>query len=90
MSTDQVMAFFDKLRSDEGLKEEAKGIRAGADREVILAALMKMAKEHGFSFDEAALETGWEAWKKKMAESGELSDEALERVAGGSTCQYGV
>ena len=64
MATDQVMAFFDKLRADEGLKAEAKGIRAGTDRQAILDALMKMAKGHGFTFDEAALETGWEAWKK--------------------------
>jgi predicted ribosomally synthesized peptide with nif11-like leader len=89
MPNAQVMAFFDKLRGDEELKEEAKGIRAGSDREEILSALMKIAQAHGFDFDEASLETGWEAWKKKVADSGELSDEALERVAGGLLCTYG-
>ena len=84
MATDQVMAFFDKLRGDEGLKAEAKKLRGQTDRQAVLGGLMGMAKEHGFDFDEAALEAGWEEWKAKISASGELSDDALEAVAGGT------
>lgn len=83
MSKDQAVAFFDKLRSDEGLKAEAKKLRGLTDRETVLAGLMKMAQDHGFAFDEASLEAGWEEWRAKITASGELSDDALEAVAGG-------
>jgi predicted ribosomally synthesized peptide with nif11-like leader len=84
MSKDQAVAFFDKLRSDEGLKAEAKKLRGLTDRDAVFSGLMKMATEHGFDLDEASLEAGWDEWKAKIEASGELSDDALEAVAGGS------
>ncbi len=83
MATDQVIVFFEKLRGDEELKGEAKKFRGLTDRKAVLDGLMAMAKEHGFDFDEADLEAGWNEWKAKIEASGELSDEALEAVAGG-------
>ncbi len=83
MSKEQAVAFFDKLRSDEELKAEAKKLRGLTDRKTVLDGLMKMAEEHGFEIDEASLEAGWGEWKVKIEASGELSDEAMEAVAGG-------
>ena len=70
MSEEQLAALLAKLRDDEGLQEKLKG---AADLDAVLA----IAKEAGFDVSKAA-------WLKYQAnQTLELSDEELERVAGG-------
>ena len=70
MSEEQLAALLAKLKDDEGLQEKLKG---AADLDAVLA----IAKEAGFDVSKAA-------WLKYQAnQTLELSDEELERVAGG-------
>ena len=72
MSEEQLAALIAKLKDDEGLQEKLKG---AAD----LDAAVAIAKEAGFDVSKAA-------WLKYQAKQTlELSDEDLERVAGGGT-----
>ena len=70
MSEDQLTALLAKLKEDAGLQESFKG---AAD----LDAAVALAKEAGFDVSKA----DWLKYKAKQ--SLELSDEELERVAGG-------
>jgi len=70
MSEEQLAALLAKLKDDEGLQEKLKG---AADLDAILA----IAKDAGFEISKAA-------WLRYQAnQTLELSDEALEGVAGG-------
>ena len=70
MSEEQLAALLAKLKDDEGLQEKLKG---AAD----LDAAVAMAKEAGFDVSKAD-------WLKYQAKQTlDLSDEELERVAGG-------
>jgi len=84
MSEEQLSALLAKLNEDEGLQEKLKG---AAD----LDALLAIAKDAGFDVSKAD-------WLKYQARKTlELSDEELERVAGGNltdgtdgcTCTHG-
>lgn len=71
MSEEQLSALLAKLKDDAGLQEKLKG---AAD----LDAAVAMAKEAGFDVSK-------EDWLKHQAQTNlELSDEELERVAGGN------
>ena len=70
MSEEQLAALLAKLKDDAGLQEKLKG---AADLDAVAA----IAKEAGFDISKAA-------WLRYQAnQTLELSDEELERVAGG-------
>ena len=70
MSEEQLASLLAKLKDDAGLQEKLKG---AADLDAVLA----IAKEAGFDVSKAA-------WLRYQAnQTLELSDEELERVAGG-------
>jgi predicted ribosomally synthesized peptide with nif11-like leader len=76
MSEEQLSAFLAKLKDDTGLQEKLKGA-ADAD------SALEIAKEAGFDVSKAA-------WLRHHAsETLELSDDDLERVAGGGYNRYG-
>ena len=70
MSEEQLAALLAKLKDDEGLQEKLKG---ASD----LDAVLVIAKEAGFDVSKAA----WLRYQAKQTI--ELSEEELERVAGG-------
>ena len=70
MSEEQLSALLAKLKEDAGLQEKLKG---AADLDAALA----MAKEAGFDVSKA----DWLKYQSKQTL--ELTDEELERVAGG-------
>ena len=70
MSEEQLSALLAKIKQDAGLKEKLKGA-ANID------AAVAMAKEAGFDVSKA----DWLKYQSKKTL--ELSDEELERVAGG-------
>jgi len=71
MSEEQLAALLAKLKDDAGLQEKLKGAADDLD------AVAAIAKEAGFDISKAA-------WLKYQAnQTLELSDEELERVAGG-------
>ena len=76
MSEEQLTALIAKLKDDGGLQEKLKG---AAD----LDAAMAMAKEAGFDISKAEV-------KYQAEQNLELSDEELERVAGGKGCFGGT
>ena len=71
MSEEQLSALLAKLKEDAGLQEKLKG---AAD----LDAAVAMAKEAGFDVSKA----DWIKYQAKQTL--EISDEELDRVAGGS------
>ena len=76
MSEEQLAALLAKLKDDAGLQEKLKG---AAD----LDAAVAMAKEAGFDVSKAD-------WLRHQAKQTlELSDEELEKVAGGTPDQCG-
>ena len=68
MSEEQLKAFLEAVKADAGLQEK---LNAAADA----AAAVAIAKDAGFDVSKAA-------WLRYQANE-ELSDEELERVAGG-------
>jgi len=79
MSEEQLAALLAKLKDDEGLQEKLKG---AADLDAVLA----IAKDAGFDVSKAA----WLRYQAKQTI--ELSDEELEKVAGGRPdgCGFGM
>jgi predicted ribosomally synthesized peptide with nif11-like leader len=76
MSEEQLAALLAKLKDDAGLQEKLKG---AADLDAVLA----IAKDAGFDVSKAA-------WLRYQAnQTLELSDEELERVAGGTLSTWG-
>ena len=77
MSEEKLAALLAKLKDDAGLQEKLKG---AADLDAVLA----IAKDAGFEISKAA-------WLRYQAnQTLELSDEELERVAGGEVECMGV
>ena len=75
MSEEQLTALLGKLKDDAGLREKLKG---AAD----LDAAVAMAQEAGFDVSKS----DWLRYQAKQTL--ELSDEELDRVAGGSSGDY--
>ena len=90
MTNQAVSLFLEKVAADEQLQSQLAEVlesaedAEGADRE----AAAGLAKEHGFDFTSEEL---WAEIQKRQAEfqqrqeAGELTDEELEAVAGGTT-----
>ena len=77
MSEDQLSALLANLKDDVGLQEKLKGATD-------LDAAVAMAKEAGFDVSKA----DWLRYQAKQTL--ELSDEELERVAGGTEDGYSI
>ena len=84
MSVDQAKAFFQKVKEDEALGKKLADAQAAykGDKEgAVAAVIIPVAAEAGFKFTtedvKAAFPTG----------EGEASEDELEAVAGGFSCQ---
>ena len=81
MSQENVNAFFNKIEEDQNLSDQYKSLLKGvptSDEEAALKEVVQFASQHGYEFRSEDL--------KLVAEdmqSGELSDEQLNAVAGG-------
>ncbi|AFY58615.1 bacteriocin propeptide, TIGR03798 family/class IIb bacteriocin, lactobin A/cerein 7B family [Rivularia sp. PCC 7116] len=82
MSTQTVNQFFEKVSEDPELQQKlVKAIESENDRQ----AVTDLAAQEGFQFTSDEL---WEEIKNRqqaIIDSGELSEEELEAVAGGAT-----
>jgi len=82
MSIEAVKAFVEKVKGDSDLRETLLAI-GPEDGDTALAEIVRIASEAGFSFSPE----DYKAAALEMAEArhaaGELSDEALDAVAGG-------
>ena len=80
MSIEAVNQFLEKVSQDNQLQEElAKAMEAEDDRQ----AVTELANNQGFQFTGEELMTEIEKRQKAAIDSGELSEEELESVAGG-------
>lgn len=77
MAEDQVHAFLEKVKSDPGLQAKLKDIPQGPEG---MSHVLGVASEAGFNFSEEDLAA---ATKSKSA-SGEVSQEDLDKIAGGT------
>jgi predicted ribosomally synthesized peptide with nif11-like leader len=77
MSEEQLNALLAKLKDDAGLREKLQGIDD-------LDNLVAIAKEVGFDLSKAEIQTAQQSFVEGFADE-ELSDEALEGVAGGGS-----
>lgn len=84
MSVEQAKAFFSKLKEDEALGKkfaDAQAAYKGDKEGTVAAVIIPVAKEAGFNF---TVEDFNAAFNKG---EGEASEDELEAVAGGYTCQ---
>lgn len=77
MAEDQVHAFVEKMKSDKGLQEKLKDIPQGPEG---TSYVINVASEWGYNFTEQDLE----AATKAKTSSGEISQEDLDKIAGGA------
>ncbi|REJ68232.1 MAG: Nif11-like leader peptide family natural product precursor [Planctomycetota bacterium] len=75
-SNEQVAAFFVKLESDEQLLERVKNVKS-------VDELVALASEAGFEVTEDEVKSYFETELAPSEENQELSEEELEKVAGG-------
>ena len=73
MSIKAVKEFYEILKNDKTLQERVKVANSSA-------TVIQIATEKGYEFNELELET---VMQETVAADGELSEEALELVAGG-------
>lgn len=73
MSVENIKAFMDKAKSDEGLKAKLQGKENADD-------LIAVGKEAGYEFNQADLQE----YLKHKQSSGEVSQDDLEKVSGGT------
>ncbi len=77
MSEEQLKAFLEKVKGDTSLQEK---LQAAADANAVAA----IAKEAGFSISADEIN---KAQSEQIAQRDELSEEELEKVAGGNRCE---
>ena len=75
MSEEQLSAFLEAVKADAGLLEKLKGATD-------LDAAVSIAKAAGFDVSKAVL------LRREAQQVFELTDEELEEVAGGGTCNW--
>ncbi len=78
--TQQIFGFLDRVKADAALQAQVQVL---AMHKESTAQMVALAREHGFSFTEA----DWEALVRKTVAAGELSDERLAMVTGGTAEQ---
>ncbi len=76
MTANNAKALLAKLQSDEKLAKELKNSKNESE-------FLEKAKKHGFEVTIADFKKATEELKKSHAKSGQLSDDELEKVAGG-------
>lgn len=76
MTANNAKALLAKLQSDQNLAKELKDSKDEAD-------FLAKAKKHGFEVSIDEFKKAAEELKQSHAKSGQLSDEELEKVAGG-------
>ncbi|WP_083894164.1 Nif11-like leader peptide family natural product precursor [Rivularia sp. PCC 7116] len=82
MSIEAVNQFLEKVAKDSNIQEElVQAMQAENDRQ----AVVELGAKHGFNFTGDELMNEIEKRQKAAADSGELSEEELEAVAGGAT-----
>ena len=79
MSVENVNAFFEKAMSDEAARAALKslGEKSKGNQDEAVADLIALGKEHGFEFEHGHLADA------VQARPGELSEDELQKVAGG-------
>lgn len=77
--------FLERLRHDAGLR---KRLAQAADRDALLELLVCLGREQGLAFSMATLRGALET--RQAANDGELTDQQLEAVAGGSSEQFAL
>ena len=81
MSIEAVNQFLEKVAQDSKIQEElAQAMQAEDDRQ----AVVELGAKHGFEFTGEELMTEVEKRQQAAIDSGELSEEELEAVAGGA------
>ena len=81
MSIQAVNQFLEKVAQDNKIQEElAQAMQAENDRQ----AVVELGAKNGFEFTGEELMTEIEKRQQAAADSGELSEEELEAVAGGA------
>ena len=82
MSVENMKALFEKVEGDEALQAKVKVLteKHEGQSEAAVAELVKVAAEAGYDFSADHV-----AQAQKLA-AGELSDDDLEKVAGGYSC----
>ncbi len=73
MSISNIKAFNDKIAQDEGLLMQLKEVAGDVEK------YLALAKENGFEISKEDLN----AYEKELKSEGSLSDEDLDKVAGG-------
>jgi predicted ribosomally synthesized peptide with nif11-like leader len=76
MTANNAKALLAKLQSDQNLAKEFKNSKDESD-------FLAKAKKHGFEVSIEEFKKATEELKKSHAKSGQLSDDELEKVAGG-------
>ena len=76
MTANNAKARLAKLQSDHALANELKNSKDEAD-------FLEKAKKHGYEVSIAEFKTATQELKESHSKSGQLSDEELEKVAGG-------
>lgn len=84
MAIENVKLFYEEVNSNEGLQEKVKGLQEISEEEEKIKQLISMAGEEGFEFSEDEFKSYIQEVIADAQESGELSDEALEQVSGGT------
>jgi predicted ribosomally synthesized peptide with nif11-like leader len=79
MTQDNVMKFFEAVRTDETTTERLRAVSENVDEFARLAA--DLGRERGFAFEPSDVQETLDALARQNAE--ELSDQELSAVAGG-------
>lgn len=80
MSTENLKLFFDKVREDDKLQEKLVKL-SDENREELVNKMIEVGAERGYEFSRKDMK---QFATEQMVESGELSEEEMEAVAGGT------
>jgi predicted ribosomally synthesized peptide with nif11-like leader len=83
MSTQAVQAFAAKLQQDESFRNQVQAVLL-ASQQRTSAELLQVAASAGFAFTEAELTAAVQEQLKQQHAAGELKDEDLLQVSGGT------
>ena len=78
MATENVKAFLEKAKTNEGLKAKFKGLPS--DEKGMVRKIVEIGKNAGYHFSEQ----DWYDMHKSALQSGELKEEDLAKVSGGT------
>ena len=87
MSVGAVRDFWQKAQTDQALQQQMRGVKTD-DMETAITAVVRVAAAAGFSFTPSEYEAALKEELARRHTAGELSDEELSAVAGGSVPTY--